>query len=109
MFLCAYHAHSEECAMKVPSRPQARTNAITESSPESAKRPVNLTLNAGVVVQARALTDNLSQLVDTLLADFVEQQLQEARAKSHVVEATVALWNRFDAQHGAFADEYSTL
>lgn len=76
---------------------------------EARKRPVNLTLNEDLVVQARGLTDNLSGVVERLLADFVERQHQEARAQKKVVEATVVIWNSFNEKHGSFADEHSTL
>ena len=73
------------------------------------KRPVNLTVNADLLSQARGLTDNLSNVVETLLADFVarEQQAREARARE--CRAASATWNRFNQAHGSFADEYSPL
>jgi antitoxin CcdA len=76
---------------------------------EARKRPVNLTLNEDLVVQARGLTDNLSAVVENLLAGFVERQQQEARAKAKIIESTVAAWNNFNAKHGSFSDEHSTL
>ena len=76
---------------------------------EARKRPVNLTLNEDLVVQAKGMTDNLSGVVENLLAGFVERQHQEARAKAKITEATVEAWNNFNAKHGSFADEHSTL
>ena len=76
---------------------------------EARKRPVNLTLNEDLVVQARELTDNLSGVVENLLAGFVERQQQEARVKAKIIESTVASWNNFNAKRGSFADEHSTL
>jgi antitoxin CcdA len=73
------------------------------------KRPVNLTLNEDLVVQARGLTDNLSGVVENLLADYVERQRMEHLAKSETIAATVATWNDFNAKRGSFADEHSTL
>lgn len=73
------------------------------------KRAVNLTLNEDLVLNARQLTDNLSGIVESLLAEFVERELQRRREQSRQVEATVALWNAFEEKHGAFADEFSTL
>ncbi|WP_367025798.1 type II toxin-antitoxin system CcdA family antitoxin [Methylococcus sp. ANG] len=73
------------------------------------KRPVNLSLNEELVAQARQLTGNLSGVVESLLAEFVERELQRRREQSRRVEATVALWNDFEEKHGSFADEYSTL
>jgi antitoxin CcdA len=47
------------------------------------KRPVNLTINEHLLSQARGLTDNLSNVVETLLTDYVarEKQAREARAR----------------------------
>ena len=41
---------------------------------EARKRPVNLSLNEDLVVQARVLTDNLSGVDKSLLADYVERE-----------------------------------
>lgn len=73
------------------------------------KRPVNLTLNEDLVTQVRSLTDNLSGVVESLLADYVEHERRQQLAKAKTVEATVAMWNDFNGKHGSFADEYSTL
>ena len=76
---------------------------------EARKRPVNLTLNEDLVVQARGLTDNLSRVVESLLADYVEHERQQCLAKARSLDATIASWNDFNAKRGSFADEYSTL
>ena len=73
------------------------------------KRPVNLTLNEDLVVQARELTDNLSGVVESLLADFVEHERRTRVTKTKTLEATIATWNKFNDKFGSFADEYSTL
>lgn len=76
---------------------------------DARKRPVNLTLNEDLVVQARELTDNLSGVVESLLADFVEHERRKRVAKNKTLEATIATWNAFNDKFGSFADEYSTL
>lgn len=76
---------------------------------EARKRPVNLTLNEDLVVQVRGLTNNLSGVVESLLADYVEYERQQRLAKANTVDATVSMWNAFNAKHGSFADEYSSL
>jgi len=73
------------------------------------KRPVNLTLNDDLVAQARTLTDNLSGLVEQLLADHVEQLGQDREARERAIAATVDAWNEHGAKHGSIADEYSPL
>lgn len=73
------------------------------------KRPVNLTLNADLVDRVRELTDNLSGVVETLLADYLEQQRLAGLARHRVSEATAAAWNTFNSEHGSIADEFSSL
>ena len=65
------------------------------------KRPVNLMLNEDLLVQARGVTDNLSGVVESLLADFL--------ARQRLQSATIATWNNFSDEVGVFADEHSTL
>jgi hypothetical protein len=48
-------------------------------------------------------------VVESLLAGYVEHERQQKLAKANTAEATVAVWNAFNARHGSFADEYSTL
>jgi post-segregation antitoxin (ccd killing protein) len=73
------------------------------------KRRVNLTLNADLVAQARAVTDNLSAVVESLLADYITQEKQRRAAEANAVRETVAAWNRFAERLGSFADQHSTL
>jgi len=78
-------------------------------STEARKRPVILSLNEDLVGKARELTDNLSEVVEILLAGYVEQERQQRLAKAKTLDASIAMWNDFNARHGSFADEYSTL
>ena len=73
------------------------------------KRPVNLTLNADLVARARKCTDNLSGLVESLLADFIGRERERRDAEAKLAEAAAQMWNRFDEEFGSFADEHSTL
>ena len=73
------------------------------------KRPVNLTLNEDLVTQARRLTDNLSAVIESLLAEYLTKEKQRLAAEANQVRATVEMWNRFADQHGSFADDHSTL
>ena len=73
------------------------------------KRAVNLTLNEDLVTQARGMTDNLSGVVESLLAGYLVAEKQRRAAETESVRATVNTWNRFAEQHGSFADEHSTL
>jgi post-segregation antitoxin (ccd killing protein) len=73
------------------------------------KRPVNLTLNEDLVAQARSMTDNLSEVIESLLAEFLIMEKRRRAAESQAVQATVETWNRFAEKHGSFADQHSTL
>lgn len=73
------------------------------------KRPVNLTLNEDLVARARGVTDNLSGVVESLLADYLAAEQQRRTAEANMVKEAVGTWNAFANRHGTFADEYSTL
>ena len=73
------------------------------------KRPVNLTLNEDLVSQAKSITENLSGVVESLLAEFVERASRERLVKTKAVESTIAAWNKFNGRSGSIADEYSSL
>jgi antitoxin CcdA len=96
MPVCAYDAHTEGLVKR-------------SFNTAARKRPVNLTLNEDLVSQAKAMTDNLSGVVESLLAEFVDRESRERIARAKVVEATVAAWNRFNSDSGSIADEYSSL
>jgi antitoxin CcdA len=78
-------------------------------SNQSRKRPVNLTINENLVSQAKGMTDNLSGVVEQLLADFVMKQTSARQEKSRSAEAAAQVWNSFNERSGSFADEHSTL
>lgn len=81
----------------------------TTHSNEARKRAVNLSLSEDLVVQVRGLTNNLSGIVESLLADYVEQDRLRRLAKATTTQTTIDMWNGFNAKHGSFADEYSSL
>ncbi len=81
----------------------------SDYDPSARKRPVNLTLNEDLVNQAKGLTDNLSQVVESLLSGYLARARDERLAKSKAIQSTVNLWNEFDAKSGSIADEYSSL
>lgn len=79
------------------------------SSTPTAKRPINLTLNAGTVEQARRYTNNLSATVDGLLAEFVAREAQARQDKLANYAKVSEAWNKFDQCHGTYGSEYSPL
>lgn len=76
---------------------------------DARKRAVNLTLNEDLLVRIREVTANLSGVVESLLAEYLDKERQRRAAQAKVVESTVALWNQFADEHGSFADDHSTL
>ena len=73
------------------------------------KRPVNLTINETLVVQAKAYTNNLSATMESLLAEFVVDQQSAQRNRQRAADACAADWNAVYAAVGSFADEHCTL
>jgi antitoxin CcdA len=73
------------------------------------KRPVNLSLNEDLIAKAREVTNNLSEVVESLLADFVAKEKVRRDAHAKALKDAVDDWNAFGEKHGSFADEHSTL
>lgn len=73
------------------------------------KRPVNLTINEDLVAQVKGMTNNLSGVVEQLLADYVLKQNNARQEKLHRAAAAAQAWNAFNESAGSFADEHSTL
>jgi antitoxin CcdA len=76
---------------------------------DARKRAVNLTLNEDLLAHVREVTDNLSSVVESLLAEYLARKRHERAAQVKVVESTVAMWNQFAEENGSFADDHSTL
>ena len=73
------------------------------------KRAVNLTLNEGLVAQAKTYTSNLSATMEALLTHYVAEQQQSHALRQQMANACAADWNAVHASVGSFADEHSTL
>lgn len=73
------------------------------------KRAVNLTLNEGLVAQAKTYTKNLSATMEALLAEFVLSQQKASLNRQQAADVCAANWNTLNASIGSFADEHSTL
>jgi antitoxin CcdA len=76
---------------------------------DARKRAVNLTLNEDLLAHVREVTQNLSAVVESLLAEYLVRERQRRAGQAKVVASTVALWNQFAEDHGSFADDHSTL
>ncbi len=83
--------------------------ASTTTGASTRKRAVNLTLNEGLVAQAKTYTSNLSATMEELLAAYVTQQQQTRITRQQQADAASMDWNAVHAAVGSFADEHSTL
>lgn len=82
--------------------------SVTQGN-QARKRPVNLTLNEDLLAQAKGMTNNLSAVVESLLADYVAKQNEARYARAHHADTAAEAWNAFNERAGSFADEHSTL
>ena len=73
------------------------------------KRPVNMTLNEDLVRQARGLTLNLSETVESLLAHFIDDARSKAAEQERQIVAHVAASEAFVRKHGSLAGEFHDL
>ena len=79
------------------------------AAPLKRKRPVNLTLSVGLVAQAKTYTNNLSETMEALLAEFVAQQARVQHDREQLANTCVSDWNAVHACVGSFADEHVNL
>lgn len=82
---------------------------MAQAQQPARRRPVNLTLNAALVEQARTYSENLSATVETLLTQFILVQQNAQRSRQQQADVCSAQWNAFCGAVGSFADEHSTL
>jgi antitoxin CcdA len=80
-----------------------------QATASTRKRPVNLTLNEGLVDQAKTYTSNLSATIESLLAGYVAEQQQTRQSRQQLADIAAADWNAVHKVLGSFADEHSTL
>lgn len=73
------------------------------------KRPVNLSLSEGLVNDARALSNNLSATVETLLGEYVARERAARADRRRLAEQACREWNGVLAARGSFADAHSPL
>jgi post-segregation antitoxin (ccd killing protein) len=66
-------------------------------------------LNEDLLARVREITENLSSVAESLLAEYLAKERQRRAAQIEIVKSTVALWNQFDDEYGSFSDQHSTL
>ena len=77
--------------------------------PSTRKRPVNLTINEALVIQAKVYTNNLSATMVSLLADFEVARQSALHNRQRAADACATHWNAVHASIRSFADGHSTL
>ena len=82
---------------------------MSDTRTGSRKRPVNLTIDEGLVAQAKAYTDNLSATTEALLAGYVAERQRANLDRQQRADACAADWNAMHLAKGSFADEHSSL
>jgi antitoxin CcdA len=73
------------------------------------KKPVNMTLSEDLGREARLMTRNLSETVETLLRTFVEQERKRLGDKERRIDATIQALNEHDEKYGVWGEEYSEI
>jgi antitoxin CcdA len=73
------------------------------------KKPVNMTLDAELVREARLLTRNLSETVEQLLAGFVEEERRRREIRERGIDEAIMLANAHYDKHGLCGEEFSPL
>jgi antitoxin CcdA len=86
-----------------------KSDMILGYNVDARKRAVNLTLNEDLLARVREVTENLSSVVELLLADYLARKRQERAPRVKIIESTVAMWNQFAEENGSFANDHSTL
>lgn len=77
--------------------------------PRGPKKPVNMTLSEDLVREARLLTRNLSETVETLLADYVEAERLRRAERQRQLDTSLRLIKAHQEEHGLWGEEFSTL
>jgi post-segregation antitoxin (ccd killing protein) len=73
------------------------------------KQSVNLSLDAGVLKEARKWTENLSAEVEQFLGSMVQEKKAEHEAALALRRAAALQEKAFVEKYGSLADEFSTL
>lgn len=77
--------------------------------PRGPKKPVNMTLSEDLVREARRLTKNLSETVETLLVEHVAAEMRKREHMERRIDETIRALNEHEAEYGTWGEEYTTL
>ena len=73
------------------------------------KKAVNMTLSEDLVREARALTGNLSETVEHLLAEYVAAERRRRDDRERLIDATIEMLNDLYDRQGGLGEEFSPL
>jgi len=73
----------------------------------TAKKAANLSIRADLLEEARAYKINLSQTLETALADVVKKEKERRWLEEN--RAAIEAYNRFVEKHGLFSDRFRTF
>ena len=77
--------------------------------PRGPKKPVNRTLSKDLVREARKLTGNLSETVESLLADYVAAETERHEQLEKRLDRSIELIRAHQQEHGLWGEEFTTL
>jgi len=77
--------------------------------PRGPKKPVNMTLSEDLVREVRQLTRNLSETVETLLADYVEAERRKRADREQRIDESIRLIQAHQEEFGLWGEEFSSL
>lgn len=78
--------------------------------PRGPRKPVELMLSADLIQDAEALLGDVSAIVETLLCRRVQQEKQKQDpGHQRRIDEFIKLINEFEAKHGVWGAEFSTL
>jgi antitoxin CcdA len=77
--------------------------------PRGPKKPVNMTLSEDLIREARQLTGNLSETVESLLAGYVAAEKQRREQVEKRLDRSIELIKAHQKEHGLWGEEFTTL
>ena len=77
--------------------------------PRGPKRPVNMTLSEDLAREARALTRNLPDTVEGLLAGYVEAARRQQAKQERQIDDSLRQIDAHQKQFGIWGEEFSTF
>jgi antitoxin CcdA len=77
--------------------------------PRGPKKPVNMTLSEDLVRDARRLTRNLSETVEMLLANYIDDERHRQAEHQQRLDESLRLIQAHQEEFGLWGQEFSTL